>query len=107
MLMHRMYRSDKTGEITQQRFTHLTYPSHWHYTVLRGLDYMRSAPEIADPRLDDPIAHLDGRRGADGRWVTEKRIPGETFFDMEKFGGPSRWNTLRMLRVLKARREAR
>lgn len=103
MLMHRMYRSDKTGEVIHERFANLTYPSHWHYTVLRGLDYMRSTPAIADPRLDDPIALLDSRRDGEGWWPTEKRIPGEALFDMEKFGGPSRWNTLRMLRVLKAR----
>jgi hypothetical protein len=103
MLMHKMYRSDRTGEVIQQRFTHLTYPSHWHYTVLRGLDYMRSTPQIADPRLDDPLALLKSRRKDNGRWITEKRIPGVTVFDMEKFGGESRWNTLRALRVLKAR----
>lgn len=107
MLMHKMYRSHRTGEVIQDRFTHLTYPSHWHYTVLRGLDYMRSTPQIADPRLDDPLALLQSRRKDNGRWVTEKRVPGVTFFDMEKFGGESRWNTLRALRVLKARTAAR
>ena len=40
MLEHRLYRSDKTGKVIQERFTHLTYPWHWHYTVLRGLDYI-------------------------------------------------------------------
>jgi hypothetical protein len=102
-LMHKMYRSHRTGEVIQERFTHLTYPSHWHYNVLRGLDYMRSTPQIADPRLDDPLALLNSQRKDNGRWVTEKRFPGITFFDMEKFGGESRWNTLRALRVLKAR----
>jgi hypothetical protein len=106
MLMHRMYRSDKTGEVIQERFTHLTHPSHWHYTVLRGLDYMRETPEIGDERLGDPIALLESRRNKQGRWITEKRIPGVTFFDMEKFGGESRRNTLRVLRVLKARAAA-
>jgi hypothetical protein len=64
---------------------------------------MRSTPQIADTRLDDPVALLESRRKANGRWITEKRIPGVTLFDMEKFGGESRWNTLRALRVLKAR----
>lgn len=106
MLAHRMYRSDKTGEIVKERFTDLTFPSHWHYTVLRGLDYMRSRPEICDARLDDSIALIAGRRNANGRWIVEKRIPGDTLFDMEKMGGDSRWNTLRALRVLKCRAEA-
>jgi len=106
MLTHKLYRSDRTDAVIHQRFTHLTHPSHWHYTVLRGLDYMQSTPEIADPRLDDPLALLESRRKDNGRWVNEKRIPGITFFDMEKFGGESRWNTLRALRVLRARTRA-
>lgn len=103
MLLHHMYGSDRTGEVIQKRFTNLTYPWHWHYTVLRGLDYMQSTPQIGDTRLDDPLALLESRRNDNGRWITEKRIPGVTFFDMEAFGGESRWNTLRALRILKAR----
>jgi len=103
MLVHRLYRSDKTGEIIDERFTHLTFPSHWHYTFLRALDYMRNCPEISDPRLSDPISLLERRRDKNGRWPVEKRIPGTTLFDMEKPGGESRWNTLRALRVLRAR----
>jgi len=105
MLCHQMYRSDKTGDVIDEKFTYLTFPSHWHYTVLRGLDYLRSTPAIADSRLDDPIAMLVGRRGVNGRWPVEKRIAGVELFDMERMGGESRWNTLRMLRVLKARGE--
>jgi hypothetical protein len=102
MLEHALYRSDKTGEVIDERFTYLTYPSHWHYTVLRALDYIRDTPEIADPRLKDALELIESRRKPNGRWVTEKRIPGIEHFDMEKWGGESRWNTLRCLRVLKA-----
>lgn len=107
MLAHRMYRSDRTGEVVSERFTHLSHPSHWHYTVLRGLDYMRHAPEMADNRLDDPVALLASRRKPSGRWPVEKRIPGIEHFDMEKPGSDSRWNTLRVLRILKARERMR
>jgi hypothetical protein len=103
MLTHRMYRSDRTGEIIDARFTDLTFPSHWHYTVLRGLDYLRDRPEISDPRLDDPVALVESRRRPNGRWPVEKRISGTTLFDMEKIGGESRWNTLRALRVFRRR----
>lgn len=106
MLVHQMYRSDHTGEVIDARFTHLTFPSHWHYTVLRGLDYMRETPEIGDPRLNDAIELLESRRRADGCWPVEKRIVGTELFDMEKFGGISRWNTLRALRVLRCRAQA-
>jgi len=106
MLAHQMYRSDRTGAIIDERFTHLTFPSHWHYTVLRGLDYLRTCPEIGDIRLEDPLALLVSRRSSSGRWPVEKRIPGTTLFDMETMGGDSRWNTLRALRVLQCRQRA-
>lgn len=106
MLAHRMYRSDRTGEIISERFTHLTFPSHWHYTVLRGLDFMRSHRAIGDARLEDLIELLVSKRSAKGRWPVEKRIPGTTLFNMEKIGGDSRWNNLRALRVLKRRQHS-
>jgi len=70
-----------------ERLTYLTFPSYWHYTVLRGLDYLRDRPEIGDPRLEDPIALLVSRRRSNGRWPLEQRIPGVTFLDMGKPGG--------------------
>jgi hypothetical protein len=106
MLAHRMYKSDKTGEVVAERMTYLTHPSYWHYTVLRGLDYMRNTPQIGDARLGDAIELLGGQRLGNGRWPVQKRIPGNVYFDMEKPGSDSRWNTLRTLRVLKAREQA-
>lgn len=103
MLVHRLYRSDKTGEVISERFTQLTYPWHWHYTVLRGLDYLRLTPAIGDERLDDPIQLLLDRRKPNGRWPLQSRIPGTLLVEMEKPGGESRWNTLRALRVLRRR----
>lgn len=103
MLAHRLYRSDKTGEPISDRFTTLTYPWHWHYTYLRALDYLRLTPSIHDERLDDPIELLIAARRPNGRWPLQKRIPGTLLVEMEKPGGESRWNTLRALRVLRAR----
>jgi hypothetical protein len=103
MLAHRLYRSDKTGNVIQERFTHLTYPWHWHYKVLRGLDYLRLTAAIHDERLDDPIQLLLDRRRPNGRWPLQKRIPGTLLVEMEKPGGESRWNTLRALRILRSR----
>jgi hypothetical protein len=103
MLAHRLYRSDHTGEVISERFTQLTYPWHWHYTVLRGLDYLRLTPAIEDKRADDAIELLLGARKPNGRWPLQKRIPGTLLVEMEKPGQESRWNTLRALRVLRAR----
>jgi hypothetical protein len=103
MLRHRLFRSDKTGEVIQERFTHLTYPWHWHYKVLRGLDYLRLTPAIRDDRLEDAVELLLAQRKPNGRWPLQKRIPGTLLVEMEKPGGESRWNTLRALRVLRLR----
>ena len=103
MLSHRMYRSDHTGEVISERFTYLTYPWHWHYTVLRGLDYLRLTPAISDKRLADAIELLRDRRKPNGRWPLQKRIPGTLLVEMEKPGTDSRWNTLRALRILRRR----
>jgi hypothetical protein len=103
MLAHRLYRSDRTGEVISERFTHLTYPWHWHYTFLRGLDYLRLTPAIADERLTDSIDLLLEKRKSNGRWPLQKRIPGTLLVEMEKPGQDSRWNTLRALRVLRMR----
>ena len=105
-LVHKMYRSDKTGAIIDERFTHLTYPSGWHYNIIRGLDYMSVTPEIGDPRLDDPISLLERRRSSSGRWPVEKRILGATHFDMERFGTESRWITLKASRIIQGRKIA-
>jgi hypothetical protein len=103
MLAHRLYRSDKTGAVISERFTHLTYPWHWHYTFLRGLDYLRLTPAIGDDRLADAIQLLLARRRPNGRWPLQKRIPGTLLVEMERPGGESRWNTLRALRILRRR----
>jgi hypothetical protein len=103
MLAHHLYRSDRTNEVVSDRFTDLTYPWHWHYTVLRGLDYLRFTPAISDARLADPIDLLRRKRKPNGRWPLQKRIPGTLLVEMEKPGQDSRWNTLRALRVLRSR----
>jgi hypothetical protein len=73
---------------------------------LRGLDYLRLTPAIADERLDDPIQLLRDRRKPNGRWPLQKRIPGTLLVEMEKPGGESRWNTLRALRIMRRRANA-
>ena len=105
--MTRMYLCRLGFRLRNERFMHLTFRSYWHYTVLRGLGYMRDRPEICDLRLEDPLKALTSRSNSRGRWIVEKRITGTIHFDMEKIGGESRWNTLRALRVLQATERGR
>jgi hypothetical protein len=99
-LQHRMFRSHRTGEVVDRRFLRFSFPTRWHYDVLRGLDYFRSAGSLTDRRLSDAIDVVMKRQDGDGRWPLQQRWPGETWFEMETVGEPSRWNTLRAMRVL-------
>jgi len=104
LLVHRMFRSHRTGAVVKSEMTRFTFPARWHYDVLRGLDYFRDAGAELDPRLDDAFALVEKRGGPDGRWKLPQPYRGKVFFEMEKAGEPSRWNTLRALRVLRWRR---
>ena len=101
MLAHRLYKSHRTGAEIDRRFGLLSSAPRWHYDVLRGLDYFARAGAPRDPRFEDAIALLRGKRRADGTWPVQHEYAGKVFFKMEKTGKPSRWNTLRALRVLR------
>jgi len=101
ILQHRLYLSDRTGEIINKRFLMLSYPSRWFYDILRALDYFQSAEIEYDERMQPALDVLTKKRRADGTWPVQAKHTGKVHFDMEKTGGPSRWNTLRALRVLK------
>ena len=100
-LRHHLYRSHRTGDVVKAEFTRLSFPPRWHHDVLRTLEYFRASDAPYDSRLDDPITLLLRKRSNDGRWNLQNRHPGRVFFEMERPGEPSRWNTLRALRVLK------
>ncbi len=101
ILLHRLYRSDRTGAIINPRFLMLSYPSRWFYDILRALDYFRSVGAAYDPRMQDALDILWQKRRKDGAWPLQAKHSGQTHFDMESPGQPSRWNTLRALRVLR------
>ncbi len=99
ILIHRLYKSDKTGEIINKKFLKLTYPCRWYYDILRCLEYFYFAGVNYDERMRDAIDILIQKRGKDGTWTVQAKHPGKVHFEMEKAGKPSRWNTLRVLRV--------
>lgn len=101
LFRHQMYKSHRTGGVADDVFTRLSFPPRWHYDVLRGLDHLRKAGAPWDDRCGDAIDLLTSKRRSDGTWPLQHRHTGKVWFDMEKHGGPSRWNTLRALRVLR------
>ncbi len=101
LLQHQLFRSDRTGEIIDQKMLMLSFPSRWRYDILRALDYFQFTGANYDPRMQDALEILRKKRRKDRKWPVQARHPGKTHFDMEKTGNSSRWNTLRVLRVLK------
>lgn len=102
LLRHRMYRSERTGEAIDEAMTRLPYPGRWHYDVLRGLDYLASVGAPWDERMRGALDLVLAKRRSDGKWPVQRPYSGTVHFTMEKTGGPSRWNTLRALRVVQA-----
>ncbi|KAA3617992.1 MAG: hypothetical protein DWQ05_08060 [Calditrichaeota bacterium] len=101
ILKHRLYISDQTNEIINRNFLKLTYPSRWKYDILKALDYFRLSGFPFDARMQPAIEVLLKKRKNNHFWLMQAKHPGATHFEMEETGKPSRWNTLRALRVLK------
>ncbi|MBV9622982.1 MAG: hypothetical protein JOZ14_03280 [Acidobacteria bacterium] len=102
LLKRRMFRSLRTGEVIDKRWLRFSFPTFWHYDVLRGLDYLRNAGIKPDRRVSEAIEIVIERRHQNGRWplnvLYDEHIP----LEMETtIGSASRWNTLRALRVLR------
>ncbi len=101
LLERRLFRSKSTGQIINPEWTQLAFPTRWHYDILWGLDYMRRAGVAGDERVAEAVDLVRSKRTEDGRWLLEQSHPGRTYFDMEPAGEPSRWITLRAMRVLR------
>jgi hypothetical protein len=101
LLRHRLFRSHRTGEVVDPVMTRLAFPARWHYDILRALDNFREADAERDPRLEEAVGIVRKKEQPDGRWTLPRGYPGHVFFELEKAGEPSRWNTLRAVRVLR------
>jgi hypothetical protein len=102
LLERRMFRKLSSGELIDRDWTLFSFPTWWHYDVLRGLDYLRRAGVEPDDRVAEAIDLVEQNRRRDGRWPLQNPHPGQLHFEMEEGADrPSRWNTLRALRVLK------
>jgi len=101
LLERKLFRRKSTGEVADPAWLEFSFPTHWHYDVLRGLDYFREAGDPPDERIGEAIELLRSKQQPDGTWLLENTHPGKVHFALEEGDGqPSRWNTLRALRVL-------
>jgi hypothetical protein len=106
LLKRKLFRRLSTGEPADERFLSFLHPNRWRYDVLRALDYFRSSAMLTganpDPRLGETINHIRSRRLEDGTWSLDWRPPGRVWFEVDDGPGkPSRWVTLRAMRVLR------
>jgi hypothetical protein len=102
LLERKLFRSKSTGEIVKLSYLQFSFPTRWHYDVLRALEYFRQAGDRPDPRVDEAVRLLRSKERPDGTWLLENTHRGKVHFMLEDGDGrPSRWNTLRSLRVLK------
>jgi hypothetical protein len=101
LLERKLLRRKSTGAVVDPAWLRFSFPTRWHYDVMRALDYFRSAGDRPDPRMAEAMELLQSKRQPDGTWLLENTHPGHVHFALEEGDGrPSRWNTLRALRVL-------
>lgn len=101
LLERRLFRRKSTGEVIDPSWLRFSFPHWYFYDVLRGLEYLRGAKVEPEERVAEAIGVVEGNRDPDGRWPLQDVHAGEAHFQMEDGEGkPSRWNTLRAMRVL-------
>jgi len=101
LLERGLFRRKTTGEVIDARWLGFSFPHWYHYDVLRALEYLRAAGVRPDERVGEAIGIVEGNRDAEGRWPLQNVHEGEVHLQMEEGeGAPSRWNTLRAMRVL-------
>ncbi len=101
LLARRLFRSLGTGQVIRPSFKLFSFPPRWYYDVLRALDHLQDAGVKPDKRASEALELLLDKRRQDGTWTLQNRHSGDAHFELEKVGAPSRWNTLRALRVLR------
>ena len=102
LLERKLFRRKSTGEVVDPAWMQFSFPTRWNYDVLRALEHFRSVGDKPDSRMDEAIDLLRSKQQPGGTWLLENTHPGEVHFMLEDGDGrPSRWNTLRALRVLR------
>jgi hypothetical protein len=102
LLERRLFRRLSNGEVIDEGWKQFSFPTWWRYDVLRGLDYLRKADVVHDVRIDEALGLVEANQGEDGRWPRQNIHAGEVHFEIDGAEDePSRWNTIRALRVLR------
>jgi len=100
LLKHHLYKSNTSWKTIDPKMIRLSFPPRWHYDIMRCLDYFQERNIYKDKRMIDAMDLLTKKQTTEGFWKREIKYPAKIFFEMEKAGKESRWNTLRALRIL-------
>jgi hypothetical protein len=106
LLERQLFLGLRSGQPADPRFLELLYPNRWRYDILRALDHFRASSQATrvrpDPRLRLAIDLLRKKARPDGTWALDWQPKGRVWFELDEGPGkPSRWLTLRALRVLR------
>ena len=102
LLERKLFRRKTTGAVVDPAWLQFSFPTRWHYDVLRALDYLRAVGDPPDSRVEEAMDLLRSKQQSDGTWLLENTHPGAVHFALDEGDSrPSRWNTLRALRVLR------
>jgi hypothetical protein len=108
LLERGLFRRRSTGAVVSPSFLRFSFPPRCYYDVLRGLDYLRDAGVAPDERIHEAVRLVESKQQPDGTWLLEGTHEDALGFPFgESVGEPSRWNTLRALRVLRWVRRGR
>ncbi len=128
MLVHRLYKSDRTGKVIDGEWTRLHFPLFYFYDILHGLRVLANLGYGSDERVSDALQLIQHKQLTDGTWPMESTyvnalrwnylkdpatgawheerrentavIP-EIYHHLGKIGERNPWITLNVLRTLK------
>lgn len=102
MLLHHVdRRSHALNRISKPGWRKFGFPLMYQTDTLEVLDTL-TALGYRDPRMAGAVQAVLGSQGEDGRWVQANAYASQRLLlPMESEGEPSKWLTLRALRVLK------
>lgn len=108
-LRHRLFRSERTGDVINPEWLRFHYPLYWHYDILQALRILALLGKLDDHRVQEALDMVEARRLPDGRWQPEgcywhppgKRRSNVEVVDWGRYG-PNEIITLNALRVLKS-----
>jgi hypothetical protein len=102
LMSHNLARADYpyTQKVSSTWFK-LGFPLSYWSDVLETLAVLTALGRGTDPRLSEAWQWLLSKQDSQGRWRLENSLNGKMWIDIEKRGQPSKWITLRALRVLK------